>query len=591
MPKPPASDNLRGTERLPLTTLARILDQVPVGVFLGAPHGELEYLNRSLSELIQADERRAAPTTDTLRHRISEAIRCCVLTGRLESRRMAGPQEMDLLVRIFPVRDQAGKTFETVGLVEDLSSVLRSNSKLEKKVGELSIICERGKVLRSTLKMEEVLGIVLTAVTAGQGLGFNRAFLLLANDAGTVLEGTMALGPSSPEEAQRIWESLSAKDQSLEEVLRSYRSALKEEDAAVNTIVKELRIPLSREKDPLIRSMREKKAFVVNPGQAEADDGLFQVLGTDQFAVAPLISESRMLGAVVADNLITRKPVGEDDVKLLSICAHHASIAIEKSRLYQELEEKVSRLAEANKRIAEGSRRLLKVEKLSILGQITSQLAHELRNPMTIIGGFARSILRKMDQGNPDSEYLRIMVKETERMENVINNVLDFSNPDSVKREMVSLNELVEQTFEMMETEIDSDRISVSVFPCERLPLISANPELIRHALLNIFRNALWAMPNGGMLSVATGIGEKSARLEIKDTGFGICAEHMSKVFDAFFTTNSEACGLGLTIASQIIKNHGGDIGVESKRGLGSTFYIELPLTQNGEEKKTWEPQ
>jgi signal transduction histidine kinase len=557
-----------------------LLDQIPVGFFLAGPDGELKYVNRWLEELIRTNREMGGEPADSLVHQISQAVKRCAPADMPLSTSIAGAQEAGLSLRLFPHRDRADGVIRVFGLVEDVSCMIHSDSGLERKVGELSILCELGKVLTSALKLEEVLGIVLTAVTAGQGLGFNRAFLLLVDHSGTALEGRMALGPSSNEEARRIWDSLSAKDQSLEEVLRSYRSTLKKEDAQINLAVKRLRIPLSQQDNPLIRSMIEKRALVVNREQAGPEHDLFRMLQTDTFAVAPLMSESKMLGVVVADNLITGKTIQDEDLKLLFICAHHASIAIEKSELYQELEEKVSRLAEANRRIAEGSRRLLRVERLSILGQVTSQLAHELRNPMTVIGGFARSLLRKAGPDHADSEYLRIMVKESERMESVLNNVLDFAKPDSAKKETVSLSDLVDQTLEMMEPEMDSAKISVSVFPGENLPPVRVNPDLVRHALLSIFRNAVWAMPNGGMLSIATRADDQSLRLEIRDTGVGISSEHVGKVFDPFFTTNSEACGLGLTIASHIIKSHGGCIQVESSQGMGSTFSIELPLTE-----------
>jgi signal transduction histidine kinase len=285
-----------------------------------------------------------------------------------------------------------------------------------------------------------------------------------------------------------------------------------------------------------------------------------------------------MLGVIIADNLITQKPIEEEDIKLLSIYANHASAAIESSQLYQELEEKVQKLGEANRKIAESGQRLLKVERLSVLGQITSQVAHELRNPMTIIGGFAHSILKKMVKGDPNHEYVKIIAKQTERMEDVLNNVLNFSKPEKSHLEMANLNDLVNQTFEMMEPEIDSTKITMMKSPSRNISSVRVNPDLIRQALLNIFRNAVWAMPQGGILSVTTKQTDKAVRIEVKDTGFGISHEHVSKVFDSFFTTKCEGCGLGLTISSEIIKNHGGHIGVESREGEGSTFYVELPL-------------
>ncbi len=169
-------------------------------------------------------------------------------------------------------------------------------------------------------------------------------------------------------------------------------------------MVKKLKIPLSDERNSLIWSMLNKEALSITKGTKKRDEDLFQLLGSNQLAVTPLVSKDKMLGVIVPDNLITQKPIDDDDVKLLSICAHHASVAIENSQLYKELRKKIRKLAEANKKIAESTTRLLKVERLSALGQITSQVAHELRNPMTVIGGFARSLLRKMEEGSSDHD-------------------------------------------------------------------------------------------------------------------------------------------------------------------------------------------
>jgi signal transduction histidine kinase len=499
-------------------------------------------------------------------------------SDRPVSIRAAEPADSNLLIRVVPQKDERGKSTGALGWLQDLSDL---EWRLEKKINELSILCELGKVLTSTLNLEEILQIVLIGVTAGQGLAFNRAFLLLLDQTGDELEGKMAIGPSDPEEAKRIWDSLSAKEQSLEEVLRSYKDALKGKDILVNRVVRELRIHVSDRRNPLIQSMLSRRAFAVPRKEKKSAENLFDLLGTDHFAVAPLTSKDKMLGVIIADNLITRKAVEEEDIKLLSIYANHAAAAIESSQLYQELEEKVWKLSEANRKIAESSRRLLKVERLSVLGQITSQVAHELRNPMTIIGGFAHSILKKMDAENPHHEYIKIIAKQTERMEDVLDNVLNFSKPDESHLETASLDDLVDQTFEMMEPEIDLTKITLKRFPSRNPSSVRVNPDLIRQAFLNIFRNAVWAMPQGGILSVATRRTDRSVKIEVKDTGFGISHEDMSKIFDSFFTTKPEGCGLGLTISSEIIKNHGGRIGVESSQGKGSTFYVELPLPSN----------
>ncbi|KPL01219.1 MAG: hypothetical protein AMJ91_00765 [candidate division Zixibacteria bacterium SM23_73_3] len=558
--------------------LEKLLDELPLGVFKSSTEGQLEYVNNFLFRLLEREGQTKLGEVESSKNQISSQVKDCVVSGRPLSVKVKDFENSNLFVRVFPIKNGTGKAEGVAGLVEDISGIVSLQGNLHKKINELSILCELGKVLRGTLNLEEILQIVLIGVTAGQGLGFNRAFLLLLNQTGTVLEGELAIGPSNPEEAKRIWDSLLAREQSLEEVLHSYKDALKGRDVLVNQIVKKLKIPLSDERNPLIQSMLNKKAFSISRREGGLGENLFDILQTDQFAVAPLISKDKMLGVIVADNRINQESIEDEDVELLSICAHHASAAIESSQLYLELAEKVSKLAEANRRIAESSQRLLKVEKLSVLGQITSQVAHELRNPMTIIGGFAHSVLKKMSKDNPDHEYIKIIAKETERMEKVLNNVLNFSKPDKSHLEMVNVNDLVDQTFEMMEPEIDSDKISMVKFPSQNLPSVRANSDLIRQALINVFRNAIWAMPRGGILSVTTRQTDKFVKIEVKDTGFGISQEHMNKIFDSFFTTKPEACGLGLTISSEIIKNHGGKIGVGSAEGKGTTFYLELPL-------------
>jgi signal transduction histidine kinase len=555
----------------------KIWDELPVGLFRISNQGKLEYANRYFSDWLDKTDRSVPAGEASVNLQISQLVDDCIKSGEPVWSEVNTKENRDTIIRIFPLALGAGKCEGVVGMVEELPSSASYQASLKKKINELSILCELSKVWGSTLNLEEILNIILTGVTAGQGLGFNRAFLLLMNPAGTILEGKIAIGPSNPEEAQRIWNSLSEKDQTLEEVLKSYQNALKEKDVLINQMVKKLKIPLTDRNHPLIKSMLDEKARHISRGEEGGDEALFDLLQTDQLAVAPLISKDKKLGVIVADNLINRKPIEDEAVKLLSICAHNASAVIETSQLYQQLAEKVDKLAEARKKIAENTRRLLKVERLSVLGQITSQVAHELRNPLTVIGGFAHSILKKMDGRNSDYEYLKIIVKETERMENTLNNVLNFSKPERFNLEMVDLNELVDQTVEMIESEIDSAKISIVKAPSTDLPLIKANPDLIHQALLNIFRNAVWAMPQGGILSVSTKPVGKMVRLEVKDTGCGIPSQYQNNVFDAFFTTKPDACGLGLTVSAEIIKNHGGKISVISLAGKGSTFNIELP--------------
>jgi hypothetical protein len=407
----------------------KLLNEIPLGLFKMSGDGKLEYSNKLLSFWFEENDKVSPEEKKHFRDQILQSAKECLASGQNTGATIKAVGNPNTIIHVFPIDEGTGAGTSAWGVVENLTPNMCYQAKLQKKINELSLLCELSRVLSSTLNLEEILQIILTSVTAGQGLGFNRAFLLLLNPETKMLEGKMAVGPSNPEEAQRIWHSLSDQDQSLEEVLQSYKNVLKEKDVLVNRIVERLKIPLSDQDHPLIKSMVSKKAFNITRGKESTEQPLFEMLQTEQFAVAPLISKDKMLGVIIADNLITRKLIEDEAVKLLSICAHHASTAIEGSQLYQELKEKVDKLAEAKRKVAESTQRLLKVERLSVLGQITSQVAHELRNPLTIIGGFAHSILKKMDAHDTDQEYLKIITKETERMENILNNVLNFSKP------------------------------------------------------------------------------------------------------------------------------------------------------------------
>jgi signal transduction histidine kinase len=579
-----------------ISELGELLDQLPMGIFKSDEEGNLTYMNEYLTKLMPGQLGEKSKEASSLEHYIRHVVKGCLSCGKslcVEEKQFENPkgEQILLTLRTAVLKHDDGKTTNgkrsrsggVVGVVEDISEKTRLEKNLKKKISDLSIICEVGSVLRSTLNLEEILNIILIGVTANQGLGFNRAFLLLLNEEEKVLEGKIAIGPSNPEEAKRIWEDLSAKKQSLEEILHSYKDALGKKDVLVNDIVKRLRIPFSDQKNFLIQSMQQKKACSVRKYEvdSETNKSIFEIVGTDSLAVAPLVFKDKVMGVLLADNSINQKPIEEEDIKLMQIFAHHASTAIESSKLYQKLGEQVNKLGEANKRIAENTQRLLRAEKLSVLGEITSQVAHELRNPITIIGGFARSLQKKKDAKDPDYEYVKIIAEETERVEKVLDNVLNFTKPKESQLEKVDLNQIVDQTLDMMEGEINSDKITVMKYPHPDLPRVMVNPDQIQHALLNIFRNAIWAMPQGGILSFTTKKKDNFAKIEIKDTGFGIPKEHIDGIFDAFFTTKPDCCGLGLTISSEIIKNHGGFIVAESEKGKGAVFSVVLPLERS----------
>ena len=459
---------------------------------------------------------------------------------------------------------------------------------LQRKVFELSLINGLTASLLSTMNLDEILYRILVGVTAKEGLGFNRAFLLLVNEKERVLEGKMAIGPSSLEEAIRIWTELSDRHLTYHDLLAAFDSGWPEHDAHVNRLVRQIRVPLENRSHVLIDLLMQTQPEVIGPGGTRSHPDsrtILDLLGVVRSAAAPLVYRKRQLGLLMADNLISHKPISEDDLRILETFANYASAAIEHSRLYEEVR---LRIKESERHIVEleaMQNRLMRSKKLSDLGELASKMAHELRTPLVSIGGFANGLLKRHSPESADYEELKIIVDEVLRLEAIIRNVLAYVSPGLPRSQPTDLRELSDKVLRLMQGVFEARRIEVSTQYFNGVPRVSVDPEQIQLVLTAIINNAMESMPDGGRLTLAIQNGQGFIRLSITDTGAGISEEDLEKVFDAFFTTKSLGSGLGLNIASQIIANHKGSIYAESQVGKGSTFFINFPAGPHFEEE------
>jgi signal transduction histidine kinase len=463
----------------------------------------------------------------------------------------------------------------------ELYSQKRSIEKdLQKKIFELSLINNISSSLLSTMNLEEILYRILIGVTAKEGLGFNRAFLLLVNDTEKVLEGKMAIGPSSLEEALRIWTDLNERHPTFSELLANFDEGWRERDTYVNQIVRKIRVPLSDRTHLFIELLKHMQPEIIAyeiPFHHYAED-ILRLLEVQSFAAVPLPYRGRCLGLLLADNLITQKPITREDVNMLETFANYASSAIEHSRLYEEVR---IRIKESERHIHELEAmqdRLMRSKKLSELGELASKMAHEIRTPLVSIGGFANTMLKAHQPESADHEYLKIIVDEVRRLEDIITNVLAYVSPGIPKTKPTDLNALLEHVIFLMNVPLRKKKIDVVTHCSEDLGPLAVDPDQMKQVFTAIINNAIESMSEGGKLEVSTARHNDFVRISISDTGIGIAEDKLDKVFDAFFTTKSTGSGLGLNIASQIVANHKGSIYVESQVGVGSTFIINLPF-------------
>jgi diguanylate cyclase (GGDEF)-like protein len=213
-------------------------------------------------------------------------------------------------------------------------------AELRRTRAEVAMLYDVSNAMRTTMKLDELLYIILTAVTANEGLGFNRAMLFLVNEKECILEGAMAVGPHSGEEAKRIWEDVDTQRMTLEDLIYAYHEMDKRTgNSALNAIVKDIKIALSEEEGLIPLAALEGMPFDIVDEKARMKLGerLLDLLRLrhEKFVVVPLKARDKVVGVLLADNSFTKKEITRDDIRILSMFANHAGLAIDNSRLYE----------------------------------------------------------------------------------------------------------------------------------------------------------------------------------------------------------------------------------------------------------------
>ena len=223
---------------------------------------------------------------------------------------------------------------------------------------------------------------------------------------------------------------------------------------------------------------------------------------------------------------------------------------------------------------------LLQSEKLAAMGRLTSQIAHELNNPLYGIMNTLELLKTEISPGNRRRKILEMALSETVRLSELLRKMLSFSKPDQEERHPVDINAVLDEILLLHEKQLRENDINIISKFANGLGQVKASKNQLRQVFLNMVANARDAMADGGTLTVATGAEGNNVVIDITDTGSGIREEHIDKIFDSFFTTKGEikGVGLGLSVCYGFIKDHGGDIKVKSQEGVGTTFTITLPV-------------
>jgi two-component system sensor histidine kinase HydH len=221
-------------------------------------------------------------------------------------------------------------------------------------------------------------------------------------------------------------------------------------------------------------------------------------------------------------------------------------------------------------------------EKLAAVGHLAAGVAHEIRNPLSSIQGYATYFAGRFSEGSEERKAARVMVGEVERLNRVITDLLELARPSGLVRRPTHIAALIEDVLRLIRRDAAGQGVRTRLEiarpnPDLPLPVLDADPDRLRQAMLNLCLNALEAMPHGGLLEIRLTPVEKGVEIAVGDTGSGIAAEALPMVFDPYFTTKGQGTGLGLAIVHKVVEAHGGGVRVESRPGRGTTFTLLLP--------------
>ena len=253
----------------------------------------------------------------------------------------------------------------------------------------------------------------------------------------------------------------------------------------------------------------------------------------------------------------------------------------ELNEVYEALREKLNELRRRNEKIRIFEEKLVKANKLSALGELASSIAHEIKNPLISIQGFARRIGTTEDRDKLE-KYAKFIEQEADRLSQVLTKLLGFSRMDEPKKDLLDMNEIVDDTVMFMEHHLTRFKnVELSIEKNSSLPMVSVDKIHVQQTMVNIIFNAAQAMPEGGQIRIRTGANDQYVFIAISDTGMGIKEEDLEKIFEPFFTTKEkeQGTGLGLSLCKRLIEANAGKIEVDSKVGKGTTFTIMIPIS------------
>ena len=450
---------------------------------------------------------------------------------------------------------------------------------LDTKTLEIRFLHELGSVLQSSVDLDEVLSVALTAITAGKGFGMNRAFLLLVDKQRSVLKGHLAIGPRSAEEAGQTWQEIESGDLDLQGLSRLFqKDKLNAERDKFHDILEQLVVPLEDEQHLLVRALEERKPLLVTDAfrRPDVDIEFVRLLGVDSFLVLPLVSRNRRVGVIIADNFITHRTISEQDMQSIETFSFPVAFAIERASLYERVQEEVEKLKQANQRLQEQQEQLVRMEKMALVGRITSSIAHSIRNPLMVIGVFARSILKTTPESDPKRCFLESIVTEARQMEEVLGEILTYSDALYPTCDFWDANQLVEAGLREVQERILSQDYTCRFHPSNRLPLVYIDFKQTSYCIRNILLSTIDGLSNG-TIDIRTRAEGDRVCIEVLDHSRTLSEDELEALLTPFTETREMGSGLNMALSRSMLDKQNIPLVVVAPPEGGVTYTIKLP--------------
>jgi signal transduction histidine kinase len=336
--------------------------------------------------------------------------------------------------------------------------------------------------------------------------------------------------------------------------------------------------PVLAKGDPLPQYLQKMKEIIIREELLKGGNipELNKVINTMSQLEAevsiPLVLKGQLIGMINLSHKFNKDIYSHEDIELLSTLANQTAIAIENARLYEDLKKSKSYIRRA--------------DRLASLGTLTAGLAHEIRNPLVAIKTFTQLLPERLEDEEFRNHFLNIASGEVDRISALVTELLEFARPSEPKFELENINDILDGMILLGSTETKSKHINITKDYGTDLRPITIDREQMKQVFLNMLLNAIEATPGNGKIVVKTRSfikpdGEPYIQIEFTDNGCGIAPEYLEDIFTPFFTTKEKGSGLGLSISNQIIQDHKGYIDVESQLNKGTSFFINLPISQD----------